>query len=154
MDAYRPSAKLHAGQADTLVVHCSDHRIQAAVQEFLNNSLKLNGSYDALAIPGGPQALTLVEYLPKLSWALGKWLRFLVDAHELKRIVLIAHQDCGWYKQLPFHLFGSSEPRTQQEDDLRRARRSLASNFPQVGVELYYLVWDASDRVSIETVAG
>ncbi|MBZ5513890.1 MAG: hypothetical protein LAN62_03415 [Acidobacteriia bacterium] len=154
MDAYHPSAKFHPGRADTLVVYCSDSRIQAAVQEFLASSLNLGGSYDVLAIPGGPQSLTLIEYLPKLSWALGKWLRFLVDAHELKRIVLIAHQDCGWYKQLPFHLFGSSDPRTRQEDDLRRARRSLAGDFPQVLMDLYYVTWDANNRVTIEAVAG
>ncbi len=153
MDTYHPSAKLHPEHADTLVIHCSDHRIQAVVQEFVNSSLGPNGSYDILAIPGGPQCLTLVEYLPKLSWALGKWLRFLIDAHELKRIVLIAHHDCGWYRQLPFHLFGVSDPRTRQEDDLRRARRALASDFPQVRVDLYYMAWDASNRVTIEAVA-
>jgi hypothetical protein len=154
MDSYYPSAKLHSEHADALVVHCSDHRLQGVLQEFLNNGLRLNGNYDVLAIPGGPQCLTLVEYLPKLSWALTKWLRFLIDAHELKRVVLIAHQDCGWYKHLPFHLFGSSDPRRQQEEDLRRVKHALARDFPHVRVDLYYAGWDAGDRVVIESVAG
>ena len=30
--------------------------------------------------------------------ALERQLRFLIDSHELTRVVLIAHQDCGFYK--------------------------------------------------------
>jgi len=152
MASYQSSAKLHTERADALVVHCSDHRFQAGLQEFLNNGLKLNGNYDVLAIPGGPQCLTLVEYLPKFSWASGKWFRYLIENHELGRLILMAHQDCGWYRQLPFHLFGSSDPRQRQEEDLRRARRTLAAQFPEVQVELYYVAWDASERVTIEAV--
>ena len=154
MDSYHPSAQLRSEHADALVVHCSDHRLQGVLQEFLNNGLKLSGNYDVLAIPGGPQCLTLVEYLPKFSWASGKWFRFLIEKHDLKRLILIAHQDCGWYHELPFHLFGSTDPRTRQEDDLRRARRTLVSQFPQVRVDLFYIAWDADLRVVIEPVAG
>jgi hypothetical protein len=154
MDTYHPSAKLHPERAEALVVHCSDNRFQAAVQEFLNSHLKLDGNYDVLAIPGGPQCLTLVEYLPKFSWASGKWFRFLIEKHELKRLILIAHQDCSWYRELPFHLFGSTDPRTRQEDDLRRARRTLVSQFPHVRVDLYYVAWDTDSHVTIESVPG
>ncbi len=154
MDSYQPSAKLQPERAEALVVHCSDNRFQAAVQEFLNSHLQLDGNYDVLAIPGGPQCLTLVEYLPKFSWAIGRWFRFLIEKHELKRLILIAHQDCGWYRELPFHLFGSTDPRTRQEDDLRHARRHLAAQFPRVRVDLYYVAWDADSRVTIESVAG
>ena len=154
MPSFQSSAKLNRAHTDILVVHCSDHRFQSGLRDFLDNGLRLNGNYDLLALPGGPQCLTLVEYLPKLSWAMGKWLRFLIDAHELKRIVLIAHQDCGWYKQLPFHIFGVNDPRQHQEDDLRRVRQALAKDFPHLQVELYYAAFDASDRVTIEPVSG
>ena len=154
MTAFQSSTKLNNAHTDVLVVHCSDHRFQTGLHEFLNDALRLNGNYDLLVLPGGPQCLTLVEYLPKLSWALTKWLRFLVEGHELKQMVLIAHQDCGWYKQLPFHLFGSSDPRRHQEDDLRRVKHAMAKDFPHVRVDLYYAGWDASDRVVIEPVAG
>lgn len=154
MTSYQSSAKLNSVKSGTLVIHCSDNRTQAAIHEFLENALRLSGNYDLLALPGGPQAMTLVEYLPKLSWATGKWIRYLADSHELKRIILIAHQDCGWCKQLPFHIFGLSEPRTHQEEDLRRVRQALARDFPHVHVELYYAAFDSSDHVTIETVPG
>jgi len=152
MTTYQSTAKLNLTDTDVLAVHCGDHRFQAAIHEFLNQGLNLGGNYDLLVVPGGPQSLTLVEYLPKFSWASWRWFRFFVESHDLKRLILIQHQDCGWYKTLPLHLHDSPEPRARQEQDLRRVKSALAKEFPQLGVELYYAGWDPSDRVSIEVI--
>ena len=144
MPSFQLSSTLHETDAEVLAIHCSDHRFQAGFYEFLNLKLNLDENYDLLVLPGGPQCLTLVEYLPKFSWAGWKWFRFLVDAHDLKRLILIQHQDCGWYKELPLHLHSSPEPRQRQEEDLRRARAALAKERPELSVELYYAGWDAS----------
>ncbi len=154
MAADQGAAKLNREDTDVLVVHCSDHRFQAGLHEFLNHNLNLGENYDLLVIPGGPQCLTLAEYLPKFSWAGWKWFRFLVDSHELKRMILIAHQDCGWYKDLPLHLHSSSEPRSRQEEDLRRVRQSLKRDFPDLSVELYYAGWDGAEHVTVEPVSA
>ena len=154
MTSYQSSSKFERTPADVLVVHCSDPRFQAGFYEFLNLGLNLNERYALLAIPGGPQFLTLVEYLPKFSWVGRKWLRFLVETIGMKRLILIAHQDCRWYASLPFHLFRSSDPRRRQEEDLRRAQRSLVEDFPQLAVELYYAGWDGSERLTVEAIAA
>lgn len=154
MPSTQLSSKLQHADTDVLVVHCSDHRFQAGLYEFLNMNLNLDENYDLLVLPGGPQCLTLAEYLPKFSWAGWKWLRFLVEKHELKRLILIAHQDCGWYKDLPFHLHSSSDPRLRQEEDLRRARNTLTQELPELRVELYYAGWDSSDKITIEPIAS
>ena len=147
------TSKLNQADTDVLVIHCSDHRFQAAFYEFLNLKLNLDENYDLLVLPGGPQCLTLVEYLPKFSWAGWKWFRFLADAHDLKRLILIQHQDCEWYKELPFHLHSSTVPRLRQEEDLRRARQTLAKEHPHLSVELYYAGWDAQDQISVDAVS-
>ena len=143
---------LREPETDVLAVHCSDYRFQDGYQEFLNDKLQLDGNYDLLAIPGGPQCLTLVEYLPKFSWSSLKWFRFLVDAHRVKRLILIQHQDCAWYRTVPLHLHSSPEPRLRQEEDLRRARAALAKERPQLSIELYYAGWDANKHITIESV--
>jgi hypothetical protein len=144
---------LQDADPEVLVIHCSDHRFQAAFYEFLNLKLNLHENYDLLVLPGGPQCLTLVEYLPKFSWAGLKWLRFLVDAHDLKRLILIQHQDCLWYKELPGHLHSSSEPRLRQEEDLRRARAALARERPELSVDLYYAGRDTNEHVTVDAVS-
>jgi len=148
------TSKANLRDTDVLVVHCGDHRIQSAIHEFLNRVLELSENYALLAIPGGPQCLTLVEYLPKFSWASWRWFKFLKHKHESRRLILIAHQDCHWYEGLPFHLHTSSDPRHRQEEDLRRARKSILEEFPDLTVEMYYAGWDTSDQVSIETISG
>jgi hypothetical protein len=152
MPAFQCSSKINRADTEVLVVHCSDHRFQAGIREFLDRGLSLGENYDLLIIPGGPQCLTLVEYLPKFAWVGGRWFRYLVENHELKRLILIAHQDCGWYQSLPLHLHSSSQPRDRQEEDLGRAYRTLAKEFPEVNIELYYAGWSADDRVTVETI--
>jgi hypothetical protein len=152
MPSYTAPSKLARAETEVLAVHCSDHRFQAGLHDFLNRGLNLNGNYDLLVLPGGPQCLTLVEYLPKFAWAGWKWFRFLVEAHSLQRLILIAHQDCGWYKELPLHLHTSSDPRRRQEEDLERVRHRLSADFPELRIELYYAGWDAADRVTVEAV--
>jgi hypothetical protein len=152
MPSYLATSKVNRTDAEVLAVHCSDHRFQAGIREFLDKGLNLNENYDLLIMPGGPQCLTLLEYLPKFAWAGKKWFRFLVENHELNRLILIAHQDCGWYKSLPLHLHSSQEPRQRQEEDLRRAHHALHADFPLLQIELYYAGWDATDRVTVEPI--
>ena len=154
MPSFQLTSKLPNENAEVLAVHCSDYRFQAGFYEFLNLTLKLDENYDLLVLPGGPQCLTFVEYLPKFSWAGWKWFRYLVDMHELNRLILIQHQDCQWYRSLPLHLHTSSEPRGRQEEDLRRARTALAKERPELKIELYYAGWDASRRIIIDAVSG
>jgi hypothetical protein len=150
--SYQTNSKISAEPADTLAVFCSDFRFQDGIRDFLDNGLQLKDKYDLLVIPGGPQTLTLVEYLPKFSWAGWKWFRFLLEKHALKRLVLIAHQDCKWYESLPFHLHTSRTPRQRQEEDLRRVHNTLEADFRGLNVELYYAGWNAEGRVTVETL--
>jgi hypothetical protein len=152
MPSFQPQAKANDLAADDLVVFCSDHRFRAGIEEFLTQGLRLNKNYDLLVIPGGPQCLTLVEYLPKFSWAGWRWLRHLVEAHELKRLILVAHQDCGWYTELPLH--DSAEPRKRQEQDLRKAQASLSREFPDLNIQSYYAGCDAEGRIKVEALTG
>jgi hypothetical protein len=77
-----------------LVLYCSDGRWGEAFDEFCHRRL-LIPRYDRWAVPGGPVCL-----LPRdLSdgFCRGAWeqLGFLVRAHGLRRVVLIAHYGCA-----------------------------------------------------------
>ena len=152
MPSHSPSTTVNHAHTDALVVHCSDHRFQAGHHEFLNRVLNLGENYDLLSLPGGAQALALVEYLPKFAWAGWKWIRFLIDQHGRQRVILIAHQDCGWYKSLPSFLHSMAEPRARQEDDLRRIREALLKENRELSVELYYAAFDSSDHMVMEVI--
>lgn len=123
-----------ASETDTLLVHCSDHRLANSCQEFVEKQLKVP-VYDLVSVPGGPQFLRALEYLPKFTWAGRRWLRFLVDSHRIRRVILIAHLDCGWYK----HLHGTNESHVErQKNDLRHATDDLREWLPGLQVESYF----------------
>jgi len=152
MPSYQLDAKLQSNLPAALAVHCGDHRFQAAFNEFLNKELGLGNNYDLIVLPGGPQSLTLAEYLPKFSWASWRWFRFFVEKHEIGRLILIQHQDCAWYTSLPLHLHSSPEPRQRQAEDLRRIGQVLKKDFPEVRTELYFARWDDSERITVDSL--
>lgn len=121
------------GSAHALVIHCSDYRWRRAFTHFAEETLGI-AEYDVVAVPGGPQFLAVLEYLPKLAWAGHRWTRFLVDAHNLSRVVLIAHEGCQWYQRMHGE-HADIEPR--QRHDLEHASRRLAEMLP-VRVEAFF----------------
>jgi len=135
-EIYRQAAAAPGEEPAVLVIHCSDPRYQPHFQDFLRRGLGLE-RYALIAVPGGPQLLTLSEYLPKFAWAGWRWMKFLVGLTRPSRIILIAHDDCRWYLHLGF----GSPPgrlRERQVADLQRVRADLAERFGSGRIELYY----------------
>jgi hypothetical protein len=78
-------------------IYCSDGRYGEAMDDFLHNCLGLP-HYDRVAIPGGPACLANHPPAMRERSALDRQIKFLIESHSLTRVVLIAHQDCGFYK--------------------------------------------------------
>jgi len=153
MTGYSLTSRIRSGGTDSLAIHCGDFRFQAAFHEFLNQSLNLNGNYDLMVIPGGPLSLTLFDYLPEYQQAASKWFRFFAEMHKISRLILIQHQDCAFYRSMPFELHSQAELRERQEQDLRRIKELARKEFAHLSVELYYASWNATERVTIETIS-
>ncbi len=123
-------------ESGVLVIHCSDPRFQDAFHEFLHGHLGLE-RYALLAVPGGPQFLTLAEYLPKFSWTGWRWVKFLGDLGNTDRVILIAHEDCRWCQDSRFSgLHNGSHD--HQVEDLHHVSAAIGDRFPSAHVELYY----------------
>lgn len=126
-------------KAETLMVRCSDHRLARACEDFLEHKLLVpEGSYDLVVVPGGPQFLCAIDYLPKFLWVGLRWMRFLVEAHEIKRVVLITHQDCGWYRHVHGATLEGARKEERQRQDLHTARVNLQGAFPGLEVNTFF----------------
>jgi hypothetical protein len=134
--SYRTQPQTSVGDSHPLVVHCSDPRYQPHFQDFLVNGLGLS-SYALIAVPGGAQFLTLVDYLPKFSWVGWRWLKFVHGVARAEKLILIGHEDCRWYLDLRFGR--SSVPlRERVTRDMHRVKETVKERFPQVRTELYF----------------
>jgi hypothetical protein len=109
-------------------IYCSDGRYGEQFDEFLHAGLKLP-RYDRLAIPGGAACLAGHFLSCRAEDALLEQLQFLVRAHGLEKLVLIAHQGCAYYTDL-LHVPPAQLEARQREDLFAAADRirSLARN--------------------------
>lgn len=106
-------ARIHAA-----AIYCSDGRLGEHFDDFLENGLRLP-RYDRVTLPGGPACLAGHPQAHLEEQGVMDELKFLVEVHGLKRVVLIAHQGCAFYSQR----LDLKEPRLElvQRADLVRA---------------------------------
>lgn len=106
-------ARIHAA-----ALYCSDGRLGEHFDDFLQNGLELP-RYDRVSLPGGPACLAGHPEAHLEEQGVVDELKFLVEVHKLKRVVLIAHQGCAFYGSR----LSLNEPRLElvQRADLVRA---------------------------------
>ncbi len=100
-----------------LAIFCSDERFVNATLEFLRRHLGIDRC-DLMVVAGGP------VFIPKNETALMEKLDLLLKAHEIKQVVLIAHDDCGYYKHHYKELL-SRALKEKQRDDLLTAVKEI-----------------------------
>jgi hypothetical protein len=117
-DPYTSPLKYESSRIHAAALYCSDGRIGEQFDDFLQNGLGLP-RYDRIALPGGPACLAGHPQAHLEEQGVVDELRFLVDVHKLKRIVLIQHQGCAFYATR----LEMKEPRLElmQRADLVRA---------------------------------
>lgn len=140
---YNPE-RIHAA-----AVYCSDGRVGDHFDDFLQNGLQLP-RYDRLALPGGPASLAGHTEAHVAEQGVVDELKFLVDVHQLERIVLIAHEGCAFYAsrlQLP-------EPflEQQQHIDLLKAKQFVRRITGLEHIEAYFARRHGAEKVTFEQV--
>lgn len=103
--------------------------------DFLQNGLSLP-RYDRVSLPGGPACLAGHPEAHLEEQGVVDELRFLVDVHKLKRLVLIAHQGCAFYATR----LELTEPRLElvQRADLVRAAAFVHRVTGLSSIEAYF----------------
>ena len=127
---------------DAVVVYCSDPRFQTTFRKFTEGEIGLaEGKYIPFVVAGGAGALARPETMPKEFKFMRRRLElFINDFISIRRIILINHEDCAYYRDLSKKALGAAKKgRHLARTDLKKIaeifRKILA--FP-VRIELYY----------------
>lgn len=139
---YEPS-RIHAA-----AVYCSDGRMGDHFDDFLQNGLRLP-RYDRVALPGGPAMLLDHGCSRSHSTATRDALSFLVEAHGLERVLLIAHEGCAFYAQR----LGIPDERMEacQCRDLVQAAARVRETAPHVQIDAYF-ARVSGNRIIVEQI--
>lgn len=119
---------------NSLLVACSDGRVAPALDD-LQRRLHIEDA-DRLLVPGGPLALTRTGAERRVA---KDSVSQIVNFHDIRRIVLVSHQDCFAYERALGGL-GFDQQRIL-ERDLRRAKADLEHDYLGATVECYVIPW-------------
>ena len=139
--------------ASDLVIHCSDGRFARQHEEFARQWLSAEAA-DRIVVPGGAANYVFNE-LTSRSWSATRHgLELLVNGHGIRRIVCIAHHDCGYYcAHYPDDV--PQAVRARQLADLRSVANTFSGWFAGIVVQLFYAdVVDARVVFHPVTLAG
>lgn len=140
----------------TVVIYCSDPRFNYACEMFIQKTLNLPpGKYLPLIFGGGAGVLAHPCELPKES-------KFVMDRLEywrhrfpnIKRIVLINHEDCRYYQQIKDKIMGFLPKNTLMDKiakaDLLTVARLLKSTKFMTGFDfdIYYVKFKDETKTS------
>ena len=134
VQSYTSPTPFDAERIGAAAVYCSDGRYGDQMDEFLHHALGLP-RYDRVAAPGGPACIAGHAVAIRDQGAMEKQLRFLITAHDLHRVVFIAHQDCGFYKHLK--LWGKTVEE-QQRADMAKSAELVRAYGEGLAVEAYF----------------
>jgi hypothetical protein len=149
---YQSRCEWREDRSPTLVIACADGRWRDHIEDFAAHALKIDAAYDLVMVPGGAEPLALADLIPKDFNFLRRRLEMLVRSHGTRRVVLIAHENCGWYRERKIGPF-TVDVKARQLADLRQARMRIQEWFGGVSVETYFArVEGTPPRASFEAV--
>jgi len=132
----KSSLKFEEQHPDTLVIQCSDGRYTEIVANLMVSAGIAR--YDVMAMPGGPALLDMASASILQSEACKAGTGFLIKGHGIKRIWLLAHEGCGYYK---YNLNGmpSDIIMDRQASDMQRAANWLRTLDPTLTITAMYI---------------
>lgn len=129
-------------------IYCSDGRVGDQIDEFLHHGLGFP-RYDRVACPGGP--VVLADRFQAFWDARGveEQVRFLTQAHDVKTVVLIAHEGCAYYAR---RLAIAAELiEFEQKEDLYRATKTVHRLASSAAVKRY-MARQVGKQIAFEAV--
>jgi len=129
------SIPFDASRIGAAAVYCSDGRFGEQVDELLFTILKLPRC-DRLAVPGGAACLAGHFAAYREEEGVSEQLRFLVDVHQIRQVILIAHEGCAYYTEW-LHI-PPTQLEIRQREDLAKAIRHVQRFGIDIDVAAYF----------------
>lgn len=118
-------------ECEAVVLSCVDYRFWLDIVDYVQNVLNIR-KFDFPSIPGGVQAIIKGNELAL------NCIHVPVALHQVSKIILVNHEDCGAYGGSENFLQGHGHERTTHENDLSVASRILSKKYPDLEIIALY----------------
>lgn len=131
-------------KAQALVLMCIDYRFVDTAVHYLENELDLENEYDLTALAGASLAYNQNKFK---SWPITfiDHINIAIELHNIKRIIVFDHMDCGMYHLI----YPKVEPDSEEERELHimninKFIRRIKRLYPKLAYSGYLLNIDGS----------
>ena len=114
--------------AEAIIVTCIDFRLQEAINKWISENLPPK-TFDRVAFAGG---------IKNIETILGQ-IDISVRLHQIKKVILVNHEDCGAY--------GEAGTYEKHVEDLKTAKEKVKTVYPNLEIETYYLHLDGNFKL-------
>ena len=118
-----------------MVLSCIDPRFQPIVYTYLKKK-KLNGKYSSFTIAGSAIGVTAKKFK---KWHKVFWDNFgtSVKIHNIKKLIVINHRDCGVAKIINGRKEFSNKNETKvHKNAFQKIRKIFKKKYPKLSIEL------------------
>ena len=118
-----------------MVISCIDPRFQPIVFNFLKKK-KLSGKYSLFTIAGSAIGVTANKFK---KWHKTFWDNFetSVKLHNIKKLIVINHQDCGAAKIINGKKdFSSTNETKVHKNSFKKIKKIFKKKYPKLKIEL------------------
>jgi hypothetical protein len=138
-----------AGSVEALLLSCIDYRLTAATTRYMAEQ-QMAGKYDQFILAG---AALGAENRKFPDWGRTFWdhVQVAIDLHQIRRIVVMDHRDCGFYKDIHGKDL-AADPQQEFEihaAQMHRLKADIGRRYPKLEVQLLLMALDGK----VETVA-
>ena len=120
---------------EAMVLSCMDPRFQSKVYKYLK-AKKLTGKYSSFTIAGSAVGVTANKFK---RWHKAFWDNFdtSVKLHNIKRLIVINHRDCGAAKIINGKKeFSDVNEKKVHKNSFQKIKKIFKKKYPKLSIEL------------------
>ncbi len=137
-------------QCDAAVLWCFDNRFERGFRKFLKRIGM--GAADSIRIAGGAKGIASPERESDREFVLDQ-IRRSMRLHGTRRVILMAHSDCGAYGGLAGGFKGDAHAEAEHHNaELQRAAANLKQVLPGVEILTYFADFEGIWEVELAPV--
>lgn len=142
--AFFPKPAL-SGHTDALLLSCMDYRLVDDTERYMTNR-GLRDKYDHVILAGASLGATTDKY-PCWSQTFWDHLDVAIKLHNIKKVIVLDHRDCGAYKVILGEDFAKDpgKEKSVHTDKLSALANRLKEKYPELEIEL--LLMDLAGEV-------
>jgi len=118
-----------------MVLSCIDPRFQPIIYNYLKKK-KLIGKYSSFTIAGASLGVTATKFK---KWHKVFWENFdtSIKLHNIKKLIIINHRDCGAAKIINREKIFSNDIETNiHRDSFQKIKKLFKKKYPRLSIEL------------------